>query len=354
MGSVSQRPLEEHVARAWPAAQWANVHVVAAVSAGADSVAMLRLLLALKKRAGGSGKLYVAHVNHQLRPDAATDQAWLESLCLRLGVPLDVSKADVAAVADIEGDGWEAAARQTRYELLCATAERRGARFVAVAHTADDQVETVLHHILRGTGLAGLAGMSHARPLSATVSLVRPVLGVWRRDILQYLADIGQDFRTDATNAELRFTRNRLRHELVPLLREKFNPEIEATLLRLAQQAAEAQQVITDIAAGLFGRCVEVDKPTRQPDATMCDSQAVSVQIDCRSLAGQPPLVVRELCKIAWREAGWPMQAMGFTQWRDLAQLAVTGKGPPLNLPAGVRALRDGETLVLQLPSAFN
>jgi tRNA(Ile)-lysidine synthase len=352
MESAERHPLEEQVAQAWSAADWADVHVVAAVSAGADSVAMLRLLLALKSHSGGSGSVYVAHVNHQLRgADAAADQAWLESLCLRLGVPLEVSTVDVAALAADEGDGWEAAARQARYELLCATAERLGARFVAAAHTADDQVETVLHHILRGTGLAGLAGMPPVRPLSSTVSLVRPLIGVSRRNVLQYLADIGQDFRTDATNADARFTRNRLRHELVPLVREKFNPEIDAALLRLAQQAAEAQQVIADLAAELFSRCVEVRSHSRQQGDAEHGSRAVSVRINCRLLAGQPPMLVRELCRMTWVRTGWPLQAMGFSQWCELAQFAIGGGGPPLNLPGNVRAQRDGDVLVLSVPA---
>lgn len=350
MESADQHPVEEHIARAWPPVDWADVHVVAAVSAGADSVAMLRALLALKRQAGGDGTVYVVHVNHQLRgAEADADQAWLESLCLRLGVPLEVSQVDVAALAAAQGDGFEAAARLARYELLRTTAERLGARFVAVAHTADDQVETVLHHVLRGTGLAGLAGMPLARPLSSTVSLVRPLIGIPRRDVLAYLADIGQDFRTDATNADARFTRNRLRHELIPLVREQFNPDFDAAVLRLAHQAAEAQQVITLMAGRLLARCVEVCGEADQQHGTENAARAGSVRIDGRALAGEPPLVVRELCKMAWRQAGWSLQSMGFAQWCELAQLALGDAGSPLNLPGNVRAERAGNVLVLRL-----
>ena len=129
MGATEQHPLEQRLAHGWPPSGWADLHVVAAVSAGADSVAMLRLLLAIKRRVGGSGTLYVAHVNHQLRgADADADEAWLARLCRQLGVPLDVSRVDVAALAAAEGDGCEAAARQARYDLLRTAAERLGAR----------------------------------------------------------------------------------------------------------------------------------------------------------------------------------------------------------------------------------
>ena len=123
---------------------------------GPTALPCVRLLLAIKGRVGGSGKLYVGHVNHHLRgADADADQQWLAALCQRLGVPLEVCSVNVSELAAAEGDGWEAAARQARYDLLKAMAERLGARVVVTGHTADDQVETVLHHIFRGTGLAG-------------------------------------------------------------------------------------------------------------------------------------------------------------------------------------------------------
>ncbi len=349
MGLFDQCPLEERLAGAWPPSEWADVHVVAAVSAGPDSIALLRLLLAIKGRVGGSGKLYVGHVNHHLRgADADADQQWLAALCQRLGVPLEVCSVNVSELAAADGDGWEAAARQARYNLLKAMAERLGARAVVTGHTADDQVETVLHHIVRGTGLAGLGGMPPARPLSATVSLVRPLLGVWRHELVAHLSDLGQDFRTDASNADARFTRNRLRHELLPLVRDWFNADVDAALLRLASQASEAQRVIADIVARLCDQCVELGRGENR-DAIVTDTPVAWVRIDCRPLAGQAPLLVRELCKVAWQRAGWPLQAMGFSQWCQLAQLVADGECPVLNLPGGVRAERDGDLLALRL-----
>jgi tRNA(Ile)-lysidine synthase len=162
------------------------------------------------------------------------------------------------------------------------------------------------------------------------VLLVRPLLGVRRQEVLRYLAAIGQDFRTDATNADPRFTRNRLRHEMLPLLRAEFNAEVDAALLRLAQQADESQRLIATLAEKLFHRAVTVSKS--------------QVQIDSRQLAAEPPLLVREACKLAWTAAGWPLQKMGFDQWQELESL-VTSKATAgvLNLPAGIRAERLGD-----------
>ena len=220
-------------------------------------------------------------------------------------MPLEIGRCDVATLAADQGDGLEAAARTARYDFLRATAERLGARFVAVAHTADDQIETVLHRLIRGTGVAGLAGMPRVRPLSPTVSLVRPLLGVSRQDVLTYLQQVGQDFRTDASNADSRFTRNRLRHQLLPLLRSEFNADVDAALLRLAHQADESQQLVAALAEELFRRAVIVS--------------ASHVEIDCRQLAIEPRLLVREACKLAWNAVGWPLQNMGFDQWQQLA-----------------------------------
>src|SRR5262245_51646105 len=176
-----KHPLEDAVDKAWPTRQWSDSHVVLAVSGGPDSVALLRAVMSLKQRAGGPGRLFVAHLHHGLQAAADEDQAWLEKLCRRWGIPIELGRADVATSAAEYGDGLEAAARDARYEFLRATAEALGARWVAAGHTADDQVETVFHRIVRGTGFAGLAGMPRARALAPSVTLVRPLLDVRRQ-----------------------------------------------------------------------------------------------------------------------------------------------------------------------------
>src|SRR5262249_19663731 len=145
-------------------------------------------------------------------------------------------------------DGLEAAARDARYHFLRSTAERLGARYVATGHTADDQVETILHHILRGSGLAGLAGVPRLRSPSAAVTLIRPLLTIERTEVEDYLRQLGQDYRCDASNLSTEHTRNRIRHELLPLLADRFNPHVRDALRRLGTLAGEAQEVLSGLA----------------------------------------------------------------------------------------------------------
>jgi tRNA(Ile)-lysidine synthase len=237
-----------------------------------------------------------------------------------------------------DGDGWEAAARAARYSFLLSAAQRLGARFVATAHTTDDQAETVLQRIVRGTGLAGLAGISFSRPLSAGIALVRPLLGVGRRDVVAYLAAIGQDSRLDGTNDDRRFMRNRLRHDVLPLLRSLCNADVDSALVRLAQQAREAHAWLSETAEPMAAQAVT-------------STTADEVRIACGPLTNQPPLVIREVCRAAWTRAGWPVQAMGFDEWRQLSELVLAEDEPSvLMLPGEIRACRShGQVLLARV-----
>ncbi len=248
--------LESKLAAAWPLSDWDDVTVVVAVSGGCDSVALLRAMLALKT--SGAGRVCAAHLNHQLRPEADEDERFVVELCQRLGVKCEVEQAAVDQLAARSGNGLEAAARMARYRFLQETAGRLGARFVATAHTADDQAETILHRILRGTGIRGLAGMPRARPLGHA-TLIRPLLGVRRDELRAYLDALGQPWRHDQSNADLRFTRNRIRHQTMPQLRRHFNAGLTEALLRLGALAGEAQAVVDELVAERLDRCVTTD-----------------------------------------------------------------------------------------------
>ena len=192
-----------------------------AVSGGADSVALLRGLSALQEEL--SLELIAGHVDHGLRAASSHDAAWVAAQCAELGVPLELRMADVPALVAARGGGIEETARRARYELLTQIAVESGCRFLAVGHVADDQAETILHHLLRGTGLNGLRGLPQVRDLGSGVRLIRPLLQLRREEARLYLDEIGQEFREDASNVDLSFTRNRIRRLLLPLLREEFN-----------------------------------------------------------------------------------------------------------------------------------
>lgn len=307
--------LIEAISAAWPASAWADVSVLVAVSGGPDSVALLRALVALKIEAGGAGKLVVGHFHHRLRPEADEDARFVAELAGKLSLAYEQGEADIAELAQQRRDGIEAAAREARHSFLQSTAEKCGARYVATGHTLDDQVETVLFNILRGTGLAGVAGMMLARPLGPAVSLVRPMLTARRVDVLAYLEEIGQAYRTDSTNVCTDLSRNRLRHELLPLLREKFNPDVDNALARLAGLAGDAQRIIEQIADELLDRCLG-----RQAAA---NSANASVMLSLGPLKNVDRHLIRELFIALWRRQDWPLQDMGFAEWNALAEMAV-------------------------------
>jgi tRNA(Ile)-lysidine synthase len=304
-----------------------------AVSGGADSVALLRAVHALKCQ--GPGRLLVAHFNHRLRgDDSSADQQFVVALSESLRLEYRIGQAPGSQTRS-EGDGLEAAARAARYAFLQATAEQLGARYVLTAHTSNDQAETILHHVLRGTGLAGLAGMKHTRLLGPAVTLVRPLLAISRRDVLEYLAALDQPYREDKTNADLQYTRNRIRHELLPLLERGYSPTVVESLLRLGAVAADAQQVIDGLTGPLSERSI-------------MDHDANSVTLDCRELARQDRHLVRELMIEIWRRQAWPLQAMGYAEWNLLADMALAPSDADTKVfPGAIRAQRRGERLVL-------
>jgi len=334
----NRHAVENALAASWPPEDWQDLTVAVAVSGGADSVALLRGLVALKT--GGEGRLAVAHLNHGLRGrEAEADEAFVVDLCRRLDVSCHIGGARVAEVAAGRGDGLEEAARVARYRFLAETASQIGARYVATAHTADDQAETILHRILRGTGIAGLAGMPRARAIEGCgASLIRPLLGVHRSELVAYLTDLGQPYREDTSNRDPKHTRNRLRHDLLPTLARDYNPGVADALLRLGRLAGEVQSVIDALAADLAERCL-----ARQTPQTL--------EIDRAALADQPCYLVREVLVQLWGNQRWPLQSMGFAEWEELAEMAtaVAPQTAKRTFPGGVSAEVRANGLTLKL-----
>lgn len=189
--------------------------LVVAVSGGADSVALLRVLAGVAAQREWELDLHVAHVQHHLRDEAEEDEAFVEVLTGKLGLPFERRDVDVPAA----GGNVEAAARRLRYAALCEVAATVGADAIVTAHHADDQLETMLMRLVRGASVKGLAGIAPRRKMDGHLVL-RPMLGVIRERITRFLGDIGQPYRTDHTNADVSRWRARLRADVLPVLRE--------------------------------------------------------------------------------------------------------------------------------------
>ncbi len=241
-------------------------HILVAFSGGPDSTALL-LLLKESRDAGLIGRLSAAHFNHRLRGKASdADEAFCADFCRKHGIDFYPGSGDVAGTAREEGVSLETAARRMRYAFLRETRERIGADTVATAHHADDQAETVLMHLLRGSGLRGLCGMSRR-----SGEIVRPLLGVRREELVRYLEACGQGYRTDETNGDVAFTRNRIRNELIPLCRS-FQPDIVNKLTGLAAKAQADEAFLEGLAeeaAERLGSCGGIDRTRlrEEPDA---------------------------------------------------------------------------------------
>ncbi len=303
---------------------------VVAVSGGADSVALLRALAACR-----TGPLTVAHVNHQLRgAESDADEAFVLELAAGLVLGCRVKSIDVAAL----GGNLESTARRVRYEFFAEVAAEVGAKWIATGHTADDQAETVLHRLVRGTGIQGLRGIAAATcgfagAAKPQAAIVRPLLTVTRADILEHLEALKQPFREDSTNADPHFTRNRIRHELLPLLRT-FNPEIVAALARLAEHASQAHEIIIAHAAEVLAKA---ERPR----------VGGTVILDATDL-GISPAVIRAVLRLVWEREGWPMDQMDADAWDRACEVA-RRELPAWDFPGGVSMRHAGR--VVQLTS---
>ncbi|MFM9058423.1 MAG: tRNA lysidine(34) synthetase TilS [Planctomycetaceae bacterium] len=310
-----------------------SMPVLVCCSGGADSVALLLGLVRIAPP-GAAGRLVVVHAEHDLRAAAEQDRAFVVELTDRLGVRLVWGRLAVrAAGAGPRGEGVEARARRLRYDFFAAVARDVGARHAAVAHTADDQAETILQRMLRGTGLAGLGGMKEARPLCDGVALVRPLLRMRRADVRAFLAAGGEAWREDESNADVRPARNFLRHEVLPRCAAGPFPAAVESLARLGRQA--------EVLAGAIASAAEHLREThsvRRADGTVVMRTA--------SLAALDPHLVAEIFACLWRRENWPRRDMTARHYARLAAIAAEAAHSPrptaCDLPGGIRARTAG------------
>ena len=219
--------------------------VLAALSGGADSVCLLHLLHSLQRELDLT--VIAAHYSHGIRKEsAAAEEKFVHSLCTELGIECHVGRGDVPAYAAAQGMGMEEAARTLRYDFLYALAEQLDCEVIAVAHNREDSAETVLLNLTRGAGLSGLAGIP-----AVNDRVVRPLLGVSRREIEAYNEQNGLTWLTDESNADVVYSRNRIRHAVLPQLR-KINPDADRAICRAADTLAQAQDFILQSALQLL------------------------------------------------------------------------------------------------------
>ena len=300
-----------------------------AVSGGIDSLVLLDAAVTLSSE--DRRRVAAAHLNHNLRGSAsAADAELVRRTASGLGVELFEECLPAGLLEAGSSGSLEESARSARMSFLIRTAEREGFGLVLTAHHAGDQAETVLHNILRGTGLKGLRGIPVRRELAAAIRLLRPLLGVSRRSIEEYGERRRIDFAVDQTNSDIRYTRNRIRHELLPQLRQQFNPALDEALRRLAEQSGELLEIVDSLADELLERAV------LQEDAQTC-------RLDAGILAAASEAIVRHAFVRLWDRRGWRRQHVGAAHWhRAAAAVRIPGTQ---DFPGGIRLESTGRLL---------
>ncbi len=322
----------------------AGDRVVVAVSGGPDSVALLDVLFQLKERLGI--ELHVAHLNHRLRgAQSEADAEFVRQLASRLGIAVTVEQRDVPEFIRKQRLSLEEGAREIRYQFLQEVAQRIGATKIATAHNLDDQAETVLFRLLRGAGRRGLSGIPPVRDRH----FVRPLLGTSRKQIEEYLAQRGLSFRCDSSNADLSYTRNKIRHQLLPLLRKNYNPDIVTTLARTAEILRDEDDFLEEQTAQSFSLIVK-EKTKRKIildinrflDYHICLRRRVLRNI-LKELLGREDYPefsqVEELIQLAGSESGWIQIAPELRAQRSGNLLIIKkGRVPPFQKKVGIPA----------------
>ena len=333
----------------------AGDRVGVAVSGGADSVALLLLLLELRERLGIV--LSVVHFNHKLRGKASdADEKFVARLATKYGLELHSASLDVAKKAKKERANLEDAARRARYDYFRSLAESGACTRVAVAHTADDQAETVLAHILRGTGLAGLGGIH-----STAGPVVRPLLAIRRSELRAYLREKKQIWREDRTNRDVTRMRARIRSKLLPLLAKQFHPAIVEHLGTLAHLAREdeatlqhhAEMRVLALAKETHGSVRIPARDIAWPKSASRSLQETNKENDLIAIrsTGIRKRMIRHIIENIKPRAG----QLGANHVEAVLELARSGQsGTSLSLPGGVEVRRERDTLVFRATGSAN
>ena len=339
--------LLENLKYRWPIERWRGLTIVVGCSGGADSTALLLAICQLKPT---DTTLIVAHFNHRLRgAESDEDERFVMALaenlgCLFVGGSVDQQVDQSAERLNHFGSAergkhlGEASLREMRYRFLQRVAAEQGARYVAVAHTADDAVETLLHNLVRGTGLAGLTGISPYRDLHSDLVLIRPLIDVWRSEVVEYLQQNGQPFRQDSSNQSLVYTRNRIRHRWLPMLEEDFGVETRQAIHRSSTILAELQAWLQIQAQQWL-------------DQHIVQRTAQRVELRVSEPIGVEWPVVQHALTIVWQQQSWPLIAMTYGHWNQLRSQfqSPSTHFSAIELPSRIRMYRLDDRWVIEL-----
>ncbi len=294
--------------------------VIVGVSGGPDSMALLHILQSLAQEMKIS--LYVAHLNHMFRgEEAQADADLVQEFCFRSGIPCRVVNRDVPAYARERRLSAQVAAREIRYQFFYEVLQETGGQKLALAHHANDQAESVLMNLLRGSGLRGLGGIAPVRD----DCVIRPLLGIHRVEIESYCQDMGVPYRIDSSNLKLIYRRNKLRHQLIPLLQKEYSPGIIDILGRLAEQARSEDELLEQLTQEAYEKVLQTEKTNE-------------IILDRQILSQQAVALVRRVLRLSWQKMQGTRRELTFGHIENLVR-NMAGGGPERvwELPEGIR-----------------
>ncbi|MCF6158180.1 MAG: tRNA lysidine(34) synthetase TilS [wastewater metagenome] len=318
--------------------------IVIGVSGGPDSVALLKILHTLNIVKDLKLHLIVAHLNHQLRgKDSSDDVRFVENLSRDLSLPFFSKNVNIQVLSDQTKSSIEETARRERYKFFMELSLKHNAISVATGHNADDNVETLLHRIIRGTGLLGLGGIPIKRSLKEDppIQLIRPLLFTWRREIIAYLEREQFHYRIDKSNYETGYFRNRIRIELIPLLENRFNPNIKNTLIQLCQILNANNEYLSSEAEKILTDCT-------------IESTSDSYSIDVNFLRKQPKVLQHVVLQKILNTMNVPLKEITYKHYtRILNEIIKMGKGRYFQFPGRLYSWYEHRILYFRKGALF-
>lgn len=353
MSAIMRTPLEQQVLENIGRLEMVSPgdRVGVAVSGGADSVALLRICEALRNELGIT--LRVVHFDHSLRgAESQADAEFVAKVARGSGLEFVSAREDVAAEAERRGWNLEDAARRMRYAFFARVVEEGRATRIAVAHTANDQAETLLAHLIRGTGLTGLAGI-----YPTVGAIVRPLLGARRKDLREYLRKRGDEWREDATNRDVRRLRARIREQLLPVLERDFSPAVVGHLSDLARFAREEEVFWTALVEDRFQAHVREDRKSLAIDVShlLAPLQLTSIAAEGEVSDATSPLrtLTERLIRRLYEGARGDRRELSARHVEQVIRLAEEStSGRRAELPGGIVVERNFDTLFFSRPEA--
>ena len=314
--------------------------VIAGVSGGADSMCMLGILLALRDEFDLT--VIVAHIDHGIRgSEAQADAEFVCSYCRERDIPFESIRADIPGIALKTGTTLEEAGRNFRYKFFTEMAGKYHAQKISVAHNSGDNAETVLFNIFRGSGIGGLKGILPKRSIKDsdgnTFLLIRPVLCLKRSEIEGFLEENGQEYRTDSTNLEESYSRNRIRKSILPMAEEYINSNVEGHIGALSRQAEE----IEDYLFGMTDSEMKIVRFSESPLGKKCE-------INCEGLDSLHPVIGKRVLRRAFEMVSGRLKDVEETHILKIYELSGKQTGRKLSMPYGITARKEYENIILE------